>query len=194
MKLNFSFLNWLKKYKMPKNIQYFIFSFVFFIACKSDKIVIKNPTVFFQELIADDKNAIFKNINFDFSKDDVIDAEKSQQYDATESYLAYSYNFPKDTSKFVEYADIKYFFDEHDVLKIITVNVYLNDSIQETQLLDNFKEYYSHKYDAPKIDEYQYYSWDATADSKITKGKYYYNIGIKKLAGEYGLALEFLRL
>ncbi len=178
---------------MRKNIQYLFFSFVFFIACKSDKIVIKNPTVFFQELITDDKNAIFKNINFDFSKDDVIDAEKSQQYDATESHLAYSYNFPKDTSKFVEYADIKYFF-EHSVLKIITVNIYLNDSVQEAQLLDNFNEYYTQKYDAPKLDEYNYYSWDATADSKTTKGKYYFNIGIKKLEGEYGLALEFLRL
>ena len=178
---------------MRINIPYLLLTILLFSCNRTEKIEVSNPITYFEALITDDKDAIFKNINFDFTIDDVANAEKSKQYDSTETYLAYSYDFPKDTSKFIEYADIKYFFDEQKILKIITANIYLNDSIQEIQLLENFKEYYTHKYGSAKLDDYQYYTWDATADSKNTKGKYYFNIGIKKLDGDYGVALELLR-
>lgn len=165
------------------------------ISCKNDNdIEISNPSVYYQELITKEKKAIFKNINFDFTLEEVQKIETAQLYESTEEHLFYSYNFPKDSSKFVEYADIKYFFDEDKILKIITANIYLNDSLQEAQLLQNFKEYYNEKYGDTKIDDYSYDNWDATADSKNKKGKYYYNIGIKKLENEYGVAIELLRL
>jgi hypothetical protein len=177
------------------NKYYILFLLIILYSCKNENnIKIKNPTVYFEQLITKEKKAIFKNLNFDFTLDEVKKIENAQLYDATNEHLFYSYNFPKDSTNFVEYADIKYFFDEESILKIITANIYLNDSIQETQLLENFKEYYTIKYGDTKLDDYEYDNWDATADSKNTKGKYYYNIGIKKLKDEYGVAIEILKL
>lgn len=174
---------------------YILIISIFLFSCKNENdIEVSNPSIYYKELITKEKKAIFKNINFDFTLEEVKKVENAQLYEATPEHLFYSYNFPKDSSLFVEYADIKYFFDEENTLKIITANIYLNDSVQESQLLENFKEYYTIKYGDTKIDDYDYDNWDATADSRNKKGKYYYNIAIKKLENEYGVAIELLRL
>lgn len=177
-----------------KNIYLLVISALLYACQNENNIKIDNPTVFFNELITKEKKAIFKNVNFDFSIDDVKKTENAQLYEATKEHLFYSYNFPKDSSVFIEYVDIKYFFDETNTLKIISANIFLNDSIQEQHLLDNFREYYTIKYGDSKVDDYQYDTWEATADSKNKKGKYYYNIAIKKMKGEYGIMVELLRL
>ncbi len=174
---------------------YIILLVILFTSCRNENnIEISNPTIYFNEIITNEKNAIFKNINFDFTLDDVKKTDNAQLYEATAEHLFYSYNFPKDSSQFIEYTDIKYFFDEDNILKIITATVYLNDSIQEAKLLENLKEYYTIKYGDTKVDDYSYDNWEATADSKNKKGKYYYNIAIKKLENEYGVTIELLRL
>lgn len=168
---------------------------VVLVSCRrKEKIEVTNPTIYFTDLITDNPEGIFKNVNFDFTIDDVKATENAQLYEATDDHLFYSYNFPKDTSLFVEYADIKYFFDENKILKIISTTIYLNDSIQETGLLQNFHDYYTEKYGDDKTDDYKYSTWNATAESKSTKGKYYFNIGLKELGNEYGVTLELLRL
>ncbi|QQR98488.1 MAG: hypothetical protein IPK18_02875 [Sphingobacteriales bacterium] len=89
---------------------YIILLVILFTSCRNENnIEISNPTIYFNELITKEKNAIFKNINFDFTLDDVKKTENAQLYEATAEHLFYSYNFPKDSSQFIEYTDIKYF-------------------------------------------------------------------------------------
>ncbi len=152
---------------------------------------IKNPSPYFAALMDGNDNTVFHGIDFNMSEDDIRKKEKSKLYENTNDHLFYTFTFPKDSTAFQEYADIEYFFDKNGKAEIFTSTIYVNDSLQQLQLMETFHQYYNNRYGSAKKDDYGYDVWKGTMES--SEDDYDYSIGLSPAKEEYGIVLEYLR-
>lgn len=160
---------------------------------KSKTYIIKDPSPYFTDFYALKDNSILRGIQFNSKADEIIKTEKAKLYDKTNDHLFYEYTFPKDSTSFSEYANVQYFFDENKLLDIITVDIYLNDSLQEKSLNASIIQYFNQRYGNSESDEKKYLVWKDKFQNKITKKEQEYSVAMKKLDNDYGLKIEYLR-
>lgn len=164
-----------------------------FSACEQTQYTkdISNPSPYFINLVEGFDKSVFHGVDLCLSQDDVRKREKAQLYERTADHLFYNYVFPRDSTAFSEYADIQYFFDKNNTVEIITTNIFLNDSLQQDQLLQNFTQYFNNRYGDSKPDDYGYQVWNGTLETDAQDWDY--SIGLTPMTDEYGLTIEYLR-
>jgi len=144
----------------------------------------------FSAIVGDNDNNIFRNVNFGLKQDVVKKAETSKLFDFAPDHMFYEVTFPDDSSKFQEYADIEYYFNEKDILDIVVAKIYVNDSIQQSQLLANLQQYYTNKLGKSSVDKYNGEFWKGEYKLDKSKAMDYY-VFMEPLPKEFGISLEF---
>ncbi len=152
-----------------------------------------NPSPYFTGLFSSKDEAVCRGTNFNLTADEVKKTEKAKLYEATADHLFYEYSYPEDSTAASEYANLQYFFNENGQLDIITVDIFLDDSIQETHLKNTFIEYFNQRYGKSETDSYNYTVWNGNFDDKKLKKEFKYSIALKKLENESGVSLEYIR-
>ncbi|MBK9328215.1 MAG: hypothetical protein IPM95_02645 [Sphingobacteriales bacterium] len=152
-----------------------------------------NPSPYFTRLYSLNDEAISRGINFNLTADEVKKTEKAKLYEATADHLFYEYSYPEDSTAASEYANLQYFFNENGQLDIITVDIFMNDSIQETHLKNTFIDYFSQRYGSSETDSYNYEVWKGNFDDKKLDKEFKYSVALKKLENESGISLEYIR-
>ncbi len=152
-----------------------------------------NPSSYFSNLFSLKDDAVCRGINFNLTADEVKKAEKAKLYEATADHLFYEFSYPEDSTSTSEYANLQYFFNENSQLDIITIDIFLNDSIQERQLKNTFTEYFKQRYGKSETDSYNYDVWTGTFEDKKLDKEFKYSVALKKLENESGISLEYIR-
>jgi hypothetical protein len=160
-------------------------------SCRHEVKQESNASPYFTHFITDD-GSVLRGVNFNVSPEELKKTEKSKLYESTADHLFYEFTFPKDSTAFEEYSNIQYFFDENDRLDIITADVFVNDSVQESKLKKSFGEYFDKRYGDANTDEYSYDVWKGKFEDRDGK-KYNYTVGLKEMDDDYGISLEYLR-
>ena len=164
------------------------------IACKHKKnnSDIKITSPYFSTMMKLNENGVFRGLNFNMDVDAVQKVESSKLFETTSDHLFYELSFPVDSSQFVEYANLQYFFNGNNQLDIITADVFLNDSIQEKELYQSLKKYFDDNFDAINNDNGNFLIWRARfKDSKLDEN-FDYTIGLKNFTEDYGVTIEYL--
>lgn len=182
-------------YTTPFNhlIYFFILcsSFIF-TSCHHDgnRNDIKNASPYFTQFYTGNEAAVLRDINFNMSPDDVKKIETCKLYENTPDHLFYEFSFATDSTAFSEYANVQYFFNETNQLDIITADIYLNDSTQQSALKKTLTQYFDERYES--ADDADTYSvWTGTFEDKIMNKKYEYTISLKKLEDDFGVSIEY---
>lgn len=168
---------------------------LFILSCKNDnsKDSMKDASLYFINFFTGNDEAVLRDVSFNISSDELMKIEKSKLYEATPDHLFYEFSYPTDSSAFSEYANIQYFFNEDNQLDIITTEIFLNDSIQESKLKNSIIEYYHLRFGKPEKDDYEQDIWKGSFLDEKTSKNYNYSVALKELNGEYGIALEYVR-
>ncbi len=177
-------------------LPYFVFGILLisFFACKNKSNgENKNATSpYFNELFQANSDAVFRAISFNLDADAVKKIETAKLYETTSDHLFYELSFPKDTSLFVEYANLQYFFNANNQLDIITADVFLNDAAQEEKLIQALKSYFDDNYTSIKNENGNFPMWEASAYDKKSDKDLDYTIALKDNPDDFGISLEFL--
>lgn len=182
-----------------KKITLFLFiitGLLIFQACKnksSVKYELENASPYFTPLVDLNDESVWRGINFNLSAAEVKKLEKAKLYETTPDHLFYEFSYPEDSTTISEYANIQYFFDENGKLDIITSDIFMNDSTQESQLKNTFIQYFNQRFGSSETDSYNYEVWKGSYEDKTLKKEIYYSVALKKLKDEFGVTLEFLR-
>ena len=171
---------------------YILFLLTLHTGCKnhefSDNITNRSP--YFSAIVGDNDNNIFRNVNFGLKQDVVKKAETSKLFDFAPDHMFYEVTFPDDSSQFQEYADIEYYFNENDILDIMVARIYVNDSVQQSQLYNNLQQYYHAKLGSSAIDKFNGEFWKGQFTQGKSKPMDYY-VFMEPLPKEFGISLEF---
>ncbi|MEZ5055106.1 MAG: hypothetical protein R2807_10170 [Chitinophagales bacterium] len=177
-------------------LPYFIFSIllVSIFACKNNSNgENQNATSpYFKEFIHPNSDAVFRAVSFNLDADAIKKLETAKLYETTSDHLFYELSFPKDTSLFVEYANLQYFFNANNQLDIITADVFLNDAVQEEKLIQALKSYFDDNFKSIKNENGNFPMWKATAYDKKADKELDYTIALKDNPDDFGVSLEFL--
>jgi hypothetical protein len=151
------------------------------------------PSPYFTQLIDVQDPAVLRGVSFGLNAEEVKDLEKAKLFEAAPDHLFYEFTYAKDSTEFSEYVNISYYFDETDVLDVITMDIFLSDTLQVKELQRTFTEFYTQQYGQSDRDDYQYDVWDATHKNVKSGNKEAFSIALKPIEHEIGLSLEFLR-
>lgn len=152
-----------------------------------------NPSPYFSNLFSLKEEAVCRGIQFNMNAEDVKKTEKAKLYEATADHLFYEFSYPEDSTSTSEYANLQYFFNENGQLDIITIDIFLNDSIQEKKLKNTFTEYFNQRYGKSETDSYSYDVWTGNFEDKKLDKDFNYSVALKKLENESGISLEYIR-
>lgn len=183
------------KYYLQKSLFILLFVSVF-AACqhKHPKAEVANMSPYFNAFISENETHVLRNIDFNLTPDEVKKRETCKLYDETSDHLFYEFSFPTDSTTFSEYADIQYFFNENNLLDIISAGIYVNDSIQEKKLMENLTDYFNLRYGKQHETQDGDKVWQGDAKNKTNHEHYSYSVSLKKLEDdEHGVQLEFVK-
>ena len=152
------------KIKKIKIVLLFFIIISSFYACKnnSSKEETKINSPYFSPLLTNKNTSVFRGIDFNSSAENIKQTENAKLYEATSDHLFYELDFPNDTSQFIEYANIQYFLNPKNKLDIITVDVFLNDTIQEMTLKIDLLNYFNSKFKKIRNDDGTFPMWETT--------------------------------
>lgn len=154
---------------------------------------LKDVSPYFTPFFTGSEDAVLRDVSFNISADELKKIEKAKLFEATPDHLFYEFTFQKDSTPFSEYANVQYFFNENNQLDIITADIYLSDSIQETKLKKTLNDYYNLRFGTPEKDDYEHDVWKASLKDKRTEETYNYSIALKDISGEFGVTVEYVR-
>ena len=165
-----------------------------------DTIAIDSSNLSFQyynKIFLDQSEDIFRNVNFDEDIATVKAAEENSNLTLAEStpdYLQFEKDLYTDTSKGIDYAMLKYIFDNEDRLWIITVNYYIADSSRTNELFDLLNKNFSDQYGDYYIDSDGYTVWESSY-LREDSSEVVYDLGIRKLIKfqDPGIQIELMR-
>jgi hypothetical protein len=181
----------------PSNLQitFYILLVITLNSCNHDNKAkdIKDASPYFINLFSGNVTTLFRNQNFNSSLDEVKKIETSKLYESTADHLFYEFSYPKDSTPFLEYANIQYFFNEKNELDIITSDIFLSDSIQVLNLRNSLTQYFIKLYGNAEKNENGYDIWKSEFDDKKLNKKFPFTVAINDLTDEYGIKLEYLR-
>ncbi len=175
--------------KFSKKTLFIALFFMCLYACKNHKYSekITNRSPYFSAIVGDNDENVFRNVNYQLTPEQIKKIETSKLYENAPDHLFYEITFPDDSSKFQEYADLEYYFNDQNKLDIVVAKVYVNDSLQQDQLLSNLRQYYTEKLGNSSLDNYNYETWQGIEPKNKSK----YSVGIQTLPKEFGLILEY---
>ena len=196
-----------------KNTFYWIFIFgiatVLFSSCNSrntnnenehsadENAAAEKPHEYYDKVFQPDTNYVFRNVNFLQSKKEVAQLEEDngglKLLDDAKSYLFYEVDLSSDTSRSIDYAEVKYFFDVNDALDIISVNYYIADSSDISAVNLSLNKSFTKRFGNSYIDSQNYMVWESSfnKDGIATL----YEVAMKKLIqiNDPGITVEYLK-
>lgn len=151
---------------------------------------------YFTAFFTGNEEAILRDINFNITPDEVKKIELSKLYETTTDHLFYEFSYPTDSTAFSEYANVQYFFNENNLLDIITADIYLNDTIQQENLKNSITDYYNQRFGDAEENANNFPTWTSSFKDKSLDKKLPYSITLKKLDDELddeaiGLTVEY---
>ena len=152
----------------------------------------------FSSVFGSENDKVFRSVNFNMNKEEVkkIEAEQSESIKLVEdvkNMLFYEVDLTNDTSKAIDYAEIKYFFDVHDALDIISVNYYILDSLTIRNLSESIFQKMTRKYGDSYVDSEDYIVWESSFENE---GKStLFEVATKELTkqNDPGVTVEYLK-
>ncbi len=142
-------------------------------------------------------DGIFRNIGFDQSIATVKENELADNLTLSEEekdYLQYEVDLHVDTTLGIDYAMLKYLFDQEDRLYVITLNYYIQDTSKTNALFDILTQKFTEKYEDYYIDTDGYTVWESEY-MRPDSSSVIYDIAIRKLImfEEPGITIEYMR-
>ena len=138
---------------------------------------------YYNKIFKPESGSIFRDVAFDQSISTVKDTEANSNLklsEEEEDYLQYEEDLYVDTAKGIDYAMLKYIFDNEDRLWIITVNYYIQDSSKTNDLFDLLSEEFTEKFDDYYLDSDGYTVWESEY-KRPDSTTVVYDLGIRKL-------------
>lgn len=183
---------------MQHKYRYTLFTFCLiftFSSCKHDTKE-QAKSSYFTAFFTGNEDAILRDINFNITPDEVKKTEQSKLYETTTDHLFYEFSYPTDSTAFSEYANVQYFFNENNLLDIITADIYLNDTIQQENLKNSITDYYIQRFGDAEKNNYNFPTWTSTFKDKSLDKEFKYTVTLKKLDSELddeaiGLTVEY---
>ena len=168
---------------------------------EEDLVVIEEQSRFIQQYFSDvflpDLPDIFRSVNFDEEIEIVKEKEAKstlQLADESDGYLQYEKDLFTDTIKGIDYIMIKYIFDSHDRLWVITANYIIQDSSKTAELYDHLNTTFNEKYGDYYFDRDGFTVWEG-AYKRDDSTEVIYDLGVRKLLkfDDPGIQIEMMR-
>lgn len=146
-----------------------VFFLTFAYSCSSEKSDAENtkaaaPKEAVFEKILEKDSAVFSGVHLDLNPAQIKDYRKVSPDDVDSAYLLYDVRFNDSMNYTVEYE-----FDENQLCKAITLDIYLQDRKDADQELEKFKSFLTKKYGEPVL-ERDILSWGF----KLKTGEQYF--------------------
>ena len=152
---------------------------------------------YFSEVFLPEKKMAFREVSLDMDLKSVKIKETDNGFNLsgeTDNYLHYEKDLNIDTTKGVDYVEVKYIFDDLDRLDIITINYYIQDSLITDDLFNHLNTSLSNRYGDYYIDSDGYTVWESSYKRSDTIDVVF-DIGIRKLVklNDPGITIEMMR-
>jgi hypothetical protein len=177
---------------------------LFLISCKSNsnKLVVDEPADLVLSVAKQYFDAVFTNrekgeirgFSFGQTQEEIesIENELLDLVESNDQLSFYELILSNDTTKHIDYAEIKYFYDSKKELDVATINYYIEDSTYNILLFDVISTSYEKRHGHSYTDVDGYTVW--TSDKESNSG-FDIAMKMKKLLNlnEPGITIEFTK-
>lgn len=182
-----------------------ISAFFLIVSCKSGKSGSNQPETaedamtlmvreYYEKLFMPDDEGVVRGFNFGQTQSEIEEVEKKklELVESNELMSFYEITLSDDTTRTIDYAEIKYFYDSNKKFDIATINYYIEDSTTNIMLFDIISKKYEEKYGHSYVDVDGYTVW--TSENIFSSG-FDIAMKMKKLLNmnEPGITLEFTK-